>query len=156
MKFLFNQDRDKVFDLTEHKEKRSNNANAYFHKLCSLIAECLNVSMIEVKNKMISDYGQLHFLEDGSLDWSVKPDSFNWMKCETEHYQPSDRYVMDKGRKYFVYFVMRGSHTYNTKEMSRLIDMTIQEAKELGIETLPPAEIERMLNRWKPSKGDLK
>ena len=28
---------------------------------------------------------------------------------------------------------MRGSHTYNTAEMSRLIDATVEQAKELGI-----------------------
>ena len=49
--------------------------------------------------------------------------------------------------------VMRGSHTYNTREMAHLIDMTVQEAKELDIETLPPQEIERMMKQWDAQVG---
>lgn len=37
-----------------------------------------------------------------------------------------------------------GSHTYNTKEMSRLIDGVVTRCKELDIETLPPDELKRM------------
>jgi hypothetical protein len=33
--------------------------------------------------------------------------------------------------------------------MSRLIDGTVNEAKELGIETLTPAELERMKASWR-------
>lgn len=33
--------------------------------------------------------------------------------------------------------------------MAALIDGTIQEAKDLGIETLPPAELERMMKAWR-------
>jgi hypothetical protein len=33
--------------------------------------------------------------------------------------------------------------------MSRLIDGTVSEAKELGIETLPEKEIERLKELWK-------
>jgi hypothetical protein len=44
--------------------------------------------------------------------------------------------------------VMRGSHTYDTREMSRLIDGTVEEAKELGIETLTPEQLERMKASW--------
>jgi hypothetical protein len=46
---------------------------------------------------------------------------------------------------------MRGSHTYDSREMSRLIDGTVSEAKELGIETLSPAELERMKQQWRVS-----
>ena len=42
-----------------------------------------------------------------------------------------------------------GSSTYNTHEMSDLINGTITEAEGLGIETITPAEKERMLSLWK-------
>jgi hypothetical protein len=51
---------------------------------------------------------------------------------------------------------MRGSHTFNTKEMSRLIDGTIEEAKELGIETATPEQIRRMMAAWDSNHGGLK
>jgi hypothetical protein len=46
---------------------------------------------------------------------------------------------------------MRGSHTYNTKEMSKLINGTVSEAKEQGIETLDDIEIRRLVEQWKAS-----
>jgi hypothetical protein len=55
---------------------------------------------------------------------------------------------MDNGKLYRVYIVMKGSHTYDTKQMSVLIDGTVGEAKDLGIETLPPHELERMKSQW--------
>ena len=46
------------------------------------------------------------------------------------------------------YKVYRGSHTYDTKEMSALIDGTVADAKELGIETATPNELMRMKQEW--------
>jgi hypothetical protein len=46
------------------------------------------------------------------------------------------------------YKIYRGSHTYDTKEMSLLIDGTVADAKELGIETATPDEIRQMKERW--------
>jgi hypothetical protein len=46
--------------------------------------------------------------------------------------------------------MIKGSSEYDTKEMSRFIDGIVAEAKELGIETLPPAELETMMKAWKP------
>jgi hypothetical protein len=44
--------------------------------------------------------------------------------------------------------MIKGTSLYNTSEMARFIDMVVQEAKEEGIETLPPAELERMKAAW--------
>ena len=41
-----------------------------------------------------------------------------------------------------------GSSQYNTKQMSRLIDMVVEGAKELGIETLTPEELARIKEEW--------
>lgn len=41
-----------------------------------------------------------------------------------------------------------GSSTYDTKQMSVLIDGVVSECQELGIETLPPDEIQDLKNRW--------
>ena len=38
------EDKLKLFDVSEHKEKRSLSQNAYFWKLCSLLADKLNLS----------------------------------------------------------------------------------------------------------------
>lgn len=50
-----------------------------------------------------------------------------------------------------IYF---GSSTYNTAQMSALLDSLIQEAEALGIPTITPKEEERMLGKWARKKGE--
>lgn len=58
------------------------------------------------------------------------------------------------------YLVYKDTHKMDTKEMSRLIDGAISEAKELGIETETPEQLEAMKKKWAeyeaahPRKGD--
>ena len=44
--------------------------------------------------------------------------------------------------------VYYGSSTYDSKQMSVLIDRIVQDCKELGIETLPPDELLRLQEEW--------
>lgn len=41
-----------------------------------------------------------------------------------------------------------GSSTYNTRQMSHLIDMAVQDCVEQGIETLPPDKLAGMMEEW--------
>ena len=41
-----------------------------------------------------------------------------------------------------------GSSSYDTKEMSRLIDAIVQECKQLNIETLTPKELSLLKEEW--------
>ena len=41
-----------------------------------------------------------------------------------------------------------GSSSYNTKEMSVLIDEEVAQAKELGIETMQDSEIKSLIEQW--------
>lgn len=135
-------------DIKEYKQKRSLNANAYFHWLAGELAKARNLTMTEVKNQLISDYGYIDF-ELGTI---ILKDDINWLRLETIHLQPtSATRVLDDGNLYRVYYIMRGSHTYNTKEMSKLINGTVSEAKEQGIETLDDIEIRRLVEQWKAS-----
>ena len=63
---------------------------------------------------------------------------------------------LEKGNEVVFYRLMRGSHTYDSREMSELIKGTIQEAEDLGIETLTPRELEQILGKWKPRKEEEK
>lgn len=145
--------KDLSVDIKEYRERRSLDSNSYFHVLVGKIAEKTGSSFTEIKNHLIKEYGQMNRLPDGALDWAVKPESFDWTKCVETHYQPTDRFVNDEGKRYPIYIVMRGSHTYDTKEMSHLIDGTISEAKVLGIETATPDEIAKMMAIWEKKHG---
>ena len=45
-----------------------------------------------------------------------------------------------------------GSSTYNTDEMSRLIDYIVQDAQSLGIDVKPEEEIKSLLTDWHPDE----
>lgn len=131
------------------RRRRSLDANGYFHVLASKIAEKLNTSLTEIKNHLISEYGQYEKLDDGLMTVIMK-DSIEWEKLETIHLKPTTATrTLDDGKLYRVYYVMRGSHTYDSAEMARLISGTVSEAKELGIETATPAELEHMAELWR-------
>lgn len=141
-------DKDLDVTLKLYKEKRSLNANAYFHVLVEKIAGVQKVTHTEIHNQLIADYGFM----DEEITNIILDDAIDWRRIETLHLKPtSATRMMDNGRLYRVYLVMRGSHTYNTAEMSRLIDGTVSEAKALDIETLSPIELERMKQAWKAS-----
>ncbi len=140
----------KVVDLEikTHREKRSLNANSYFHVLATKIAQASNTSMTRVKNVLLADYGQLEYI-DGELVTVIMKDCIDVNNIEYLHLKSTTSTQEFKGVLYRTYLSIRGSHTYNTKEMARLIEGTVTEAKEMGIETLTPNEIQRMLASWK-------
>lgn len=137
---------DRVWEVKEHKEKRSLSANAYFHVLVDKIRQKVGLSMAHVKNRMIADYGQIQYLPDGEPMYykTTAPEEF-MLELETVHTKLV-KVSADRDKTVYFYRVYRPSHTYNSAEFSQLIDGTVQEAKQLGIETLPPEEIRRMVN----------
>ena len=145
-------------EIRKHRNIRSKNANAYFHVLVNKIAQETGQSDDEVKVRLITSYGPLARNKDGTyLMFLLPPDA-----DATEYYKYAvlfDRREVN-GRPVNMWKVYKDSHKMDTKEMAHLIDMTIQEAKELGIETTTPAELEKMKQKWAeyeathPMKGD--
>lgn len=139
---------DLIIDFDAPKNKRSLDANAYFHVLVGKIAERLTQSKIYVKNQMISEHGQYE-LVDGEMVSIVLDAEIEGYSVDSMHLQPTDAFHYNsKGKKFRAYLLMRGSHTYNTKEMSKLIDGTVETARELDIEVLTPNQLERMKAEW--------
>ena len=67
------------------------------------------------------------------------------VRSMTYHLKPTSQVrVGAKGVKYRTYVFLKGSHSLSTEEMSVLLDGAVQEAKEQGIETLRPSELEAM------------
>jgi hypothetical protein len=97
---------------------------------------------------LIGRYGQPEMLDDGTpVIIKTNIDVDKMLEQEFLHCLPC-RVDKENGVDVIFYRVCRGSHTYNSKEMSILIDGTVQEAKNLGIETIPPAELQRMVSKW--------
>ena len=125
-------------EIKPYKERRSLNANAYFHVLNGKIADRLGISKPRCKNILIGRYGQPELIGEGEqavLKTNISVSQM--MEQETLHCMPCGG-KEENGIEVNFFRVYRGSHTYNTEEMSRLIDGAIQEAKDIGI---PDAEI---------------
>lgn len=158
--------------LNKYRNKRSLDANAYFYVLVNKIAERAHLSDIEVHDKLLSQ-NLAYVIENGAVDWIVadwKSNAYRLVKLAvTEHGKQQFKYYYDSlqdvalnkpnGEPYRdsegnpktsrIFWHIKGSHEMDTKEMARLIDSTIVEAKELGIETLTCDELERMKASWK-------
>ena len=136
-----------TLDVTarRHREKRSLNANSYFHVLTGKIAEVLGTSLTHEKNRLIREYGQ--YMEiDGLIPTTTAKSKYEDRMLDMEGVHLKVIARPDKETVRFAF--MRGSHTYDTREMSRLIDAAVSEAKELNIETIPPEQLERMKQLW--------
>jgi hypothetical protein len=142
--------KDVIYDclLKVWKKKRSIDANGYCWKLCSLIAAEVGSSKDEVYVSMIHKYG---FIERDAETFTVKAE-VDMNKFRPEHYYYK-YYQTSPDGKWKSYLVIKGSSLYDTKEMSHFLDMIISEAKNLGIETMTPEQIERMKSEWEKWQG---
>lgn len=138
---------DAKWDLKEHKERRSLDSNAYFHVLCDKLRQKLGISMARCKNHLIADYGQIQYIDDTPMIYKTNAPEEYMMELETMHTKLI-KVTEENGKEVYFYRIYRGSHTYNTAEMSKLIDGTVQECKQIGIETATPAELARMAALW--------
>lgn len=146
--YLYAQDKNKVWDVKEHKEKRSLSQNAYYWKMLSVLARKLRMSNARLHNLMLRDCAA-PFIIGGKIAMQPIPDTDeaenDVLEAVTYHLKPSSGTITgNDGTRYRWYVVLRGSSTFNTAEMSALLDRLIVECKEQGIETLPDDEIERM------------
>lgn len=143
------KDKEKLsVEIKQYRERRSLDANAYFHVLAGKIADVLSISKPRSKNILIGRYGQPELLDDGSpAIMKTNIPVSQMMEQETLHCYPCGSKI-ESGQELVFYRIYRGSHTYDTKEMSVLIDGTVEEAKDLGIETMTPDQIKEMKQKW--------
>ena len=139
---------DKEYECVEKKNKRSLDANSYYWSLVGKLADALNESKNRIHNRMLRRYGQLERINDKIVTVTI-PDTDDAeetaMESETYHIKPTSKVqINSKGITYRVYYMLKGSHDFDSKEFSILLDGLISEAKEQGIETLPPMELEKM------------
>lgn len=145
------RDRPLRVEAKEWKDRRSRDANAYFHVLVNAIARVTGQSDTECKRRLVIEYGALERDGDGKIVGAKLPAHVNIADYFPYARQYSVEWV--NGREWINYLFYKHTHTLDTKEMSKLIDGTIDEAKALGIETLPPHEIAAMEAAWSTKAG---
>lgn len=129
----------------KYRKKRSLDANAYMWVLLQKMADALStpknrVDKWDVYLGQLEQYGVFTHVV-------VKQDAVERLKREWRAVKEFGEITVGSmsGIQMQCYY---GSHTYNTKEMARLIDGVVTGCRELGIETLPPDEIGRMKEQW--------
>lgn len=132
--------------ISKRRQMRSLDANAYCWVLCHKLAEVLGSTDEEIYICMVHEYGvsEIVPIKDNEVDEKIEfysrqglgDHAFDMGKC--------------KGLKGF-HNIKRyyGSSGYTSKQMARLIDGLVYEAKEQGIEVLPSEEIQRLKEMWK-------
>ena len=128
-------------ELKKYRKKRSLDANAYQWVLCTKIAEKLGTSKEEVQDLMIQRYSDFDKDEDGYITITML-DRIPVSKLGG-HWK-----LIGHNGKFNSYMRLVGSSEMDSAQMARLLEGVISEAKELGIETETPDEIERMKALW--------
>lgn len=127
------------YELKKFIEKRTNSANAYCWVLCDKIAQAVGLTKEQVYKRAIEEvgvYDQLHVGEE-----------------ELGHFrriwegQGLGYQVQEVGRNpaYVIINAYYGSHSYNAKEMARLIENLTEDARALDIETKSEEEVRSLL-----------
>lgn len=134
-----------VADLKQYREKRSLDANGYFWRLLEELSKSLGETKETLYLRYVKECGPFRdfaLSEDEAKTfckaWSML--GIGWPTEQVDYTEDGERVII---RAYY------GSSTYNTKQMSRLIDSVVQDCKSVGIETLPPEKLAAMKEEWK-------
>lgn len=133
-------------EIKKWRKKRSLDANAYCWVLCDRIAKELSKDGITTKEEVYKDA----ILQIGTFEpFIVQEKTLENVKRIWEKqglgFLIQEVSRKDKCVKVNCYY---GSSTYDSKEMSLLIEILVQLAQSLNIETKSKAEIDSLLNSW--------
>lgn len=139
--------KDRLYDLEikEHRKKRSLDANAYCWTLINKIADALRITPIEIYRQAIlnigGNYEVIPIKEEAAEHfrqvWQAQ--GLGW-PCVDMGKSKIDGY-----RNLRAYY---GSSTYDTRQMSQLIDNLVQDCRALDIEVKSEEEIASIMRAW--------
>ena len=132
-------------EVKEHRKKRSLDANAYAWVLMGKLAEAMRITPVEVYRQAIVNIGgkyEVIPIKAEAADhfkgiWEAK--GLGW-PCEDMGKSKIPGY-----RNLRAYY---GSSTYDTRQMSQLIDNLVQDCRTLDIEVRSEEEIASLLGGW--------
>ena len=147
---LANEERLSI-KIGKHREKRSGAANRYLWHLCGALADKLSDSgVLLTKDDIYRDAVKARgiYREQGELPLDfAKTSRTAWEMLGTGWITEQVDFEQDGNRVIVRYYY--GTSSYNTKQMSRVIDWLVAECQQQGIETKTPDELANMLSLWK-------
>lgn len=138
---------DKLLDVTlkVHRGKRSKDANALLWACIGDIARETEVDKWDVYLNLLRRYGKFTYIV-------VKPDAAEAVRKqwrESEIIGEIDIHGT-KGVQMLCYY---GSSTYDTKEMSVLLNGTISEMETLNLQRPASSDLRRAMEEWEKNHG---
>lgn len=133
------------YDIARSRKKRSNDANSYMWALIGKISAAVGIPSDEVYRRAIHEAGVFTPLP-------IKAEAVDeFRRIWAGHGTGWIIDVVDDSKLpgYKLVKAYNGSSTYDTAQMSRLIDYVVQDAKALDIETLTDLELSRLKEEWK-------
>ena len=140
--------KDRPYDLTikEHRNKRSLDANAYFWELVGQLADALRITPKEIYRQAIQNIGGNYEIIP------IKAEAADKFKEAWEKNGlgwPCVDIGASKIPGYRNLKAYYGSSTYDTRQMSLLIDHIVQDCKAVGIDTRSKEELDSLLGAWR-------
>lgn len=134
-------------EIKKYRKNRSLDANAYMWVLISKLEEKINISKDIIYKDAIRNIGVYEVIpvKNEAVERFIEAwtkNGLGWV-CET---------TKSKLEGYTNILAYYGSSTYNTAEMSRLIDFIVQECKQLNIETMSRTELDSLIESWGATK----
>ncbi len=131
--YLFDQDKEKIFELKECKKKRNKDQNAKYWKLLYELSYKLKIKVEELHFQMLKDYAP-RFQVLIPADEEV---------YGIDYYEKKSKIIKDN-KEFNVYYVFKPSHDMTKSEFAFLLQGLCEECKEQGIETLSPNELDEL------------
>lgn len=134
---------NKHVEIKEHKNYRSLDANAYLWVLLTKLQDKLSIPKEELYKNYIQKIGSSEILpvKNEAVDKFREAWQRNGLGWITE----TTKSKLDGFTNVIAYY---GSSSYNTAEMSRLINEVVDDCKEQNIETKSDSEINSLLKQW--------
>ena len=132
--WLFEQDKEKIFEIKEKKKKRSLTANSYYWSLLNQLASVMRMDNQECHFIMLKRYGQYEVV---SIRSDVSLHSY------FKYYEEIGKGTVN-GKEFTHYKIYKGSSQMDSKEFAILLDGVRSECEEIGIPVLTPSEIAQL------------
>lgn len=159
---LMDADKEILWDLSIHKnkKKRSLSSNKYYWNLVDELALKTHIPKMKIHNKYLREVG-IREQFGGKSVYMLLPDDDETeeqvLLSSTYHLAPLRQTKVGADKKIYRWYVMlKGSSDFMTDEMNMLVDLAVQDAIELGIETMTPEELAhiRELEKENEQKGN--
>ena len=131
-------------DCAKQKHKRSQDANAYAWVLIDKLATVLQKPKTEIYKQYIKDVGgnsETVCVVNKAVEKLCSIWSKNGLGWQTDTMASK----IDGCTNVILYY---GSSEYDTRQMSRLINLIVEDCKMQGIETMTPDELSALLDGW--------